>query len=107
MGFLLQDLGDKTGCGETRRSASRNGFVSGVNCRRAKPDGGAPQSGAKRPAGTREALPGTFCEPEGSQDLHWRANPTLQKSFSEELTRVKTRAAKSAPENAYDHFFRG
>src|ERR1700687_5910616 len=100
MGFLLQVLGNKTSCGETRRSASRNGFVSGVNCHWAKPDGGAPQCGAKRPAGTREALPGTFGEPEGSQDLHRRANPRRQKLFSEELTRVKTQAAKSAPENA-------
>jgi hypothetical protein len=58
-------MGNKTSCANARKHALRNGFVSGVMRRRAKARPlQLPREflGATRPAGTREALPGTICE---------------------------------------------
>ena len=79
---VVNRMGNKTGCGNAQRCASRNGFVSGVKrvgiaarprsgrtcelsamrgpCRtKVRPLQCSGRAGADRPAGTREALPGT------------------------------------------------
>jgi hypothetical protein len=82
-------FGNETGCVETQLGDSSNGFVSDVLINRRIRILGLSalavrlallphKSGAKRPAGTREALPGTFCRTEVPHFLHGLANQPSQ-----------------------------